>query len=95
MPLENSAALKKRFLCSTYLFLILAETTVTFKAILALQLFLSFTGGHQQFNIADGELCAADTETKLVCFTEILHVAKVTFFDTTFSYRKKRQLLQI
>lgn len=37
----------KEFLHSTYLFLILAEETVAFKAILAHQLLLAFAGGHQ------------------------------------------------
>lgn len=46
----------KEFLLSTYLLLILAEKTITFKAILAQELLLAFPGGHQWFNIADGEL---------------------------------------
>lgn len=37
----------KEFLLSTYLLLILAEKTITFKAILAHQLLLAFPGGHQ------------------------------------------------
>lgn len=48
----------KEFFLSTYLLLILAEWTITFKAILAHQLLLAFPGRHQWFNVAYGELCA-------------------------------------
>lgn len=61
----------KEFLLSTYLLLILAEKTITFKAILAQELLLALPGRHQWFNVADGELYAVHSKKKeLVYFTK-------------------------